>query len=286
MRLFGRTTMGVASAVLTVAATLTLTPVFAQPGPPQDAGQPGPPPQFLPPPDLDRLVSRIALYPDSLLAQVLAAATYPDQIPEAARWADEHGYLKGDDLARAISEDHLWWDPSVQALLPFPSVLDMMARDPEWTGQVGNAFLAQRDQVMDAVQRMRQRASEYGYLRSNGQIQVIASGPGAIEIVPVNPAFFFVPVYDPLIVFAPPRPGFRIGAAISFGPGIMIGAGFAPWGWGAVHFDWFRHSVFINNHEWGRGWVNRGAYVHPYSVPRYRVEHRQEHHELRGRERR
>ena len=82
---------------------------------------------MLPPPELDRLVSRIALYPDPLLAQVLAGATYTDEIPEAARWADQHSYLHGDALANAISEDHLPWDPSVQALLPFPSVLDMMA---------------------------------------------------------------------------------------------------------------------------------------------------------------
>jgi Protein of unknown function (DUF3300) len=95
----------------------------------------GPPPPMLPPGELDRLVSRIALYPDPLLAQVLAAATYMDEIPEAARWADEHSYLHGDALARAISEDQLPWDPSVQALLPFPSVLDIMARDVVWTSQ-------------------------------------------------------------------------------------------------------------------------------------------------------
>ncbi len=280
MQVSGRATIGVASAVLTIAATLVLSsaPALAQPEPP--------PPAVLPPQELDRLVSRIALYPDPLLAQVLAAATYPDEIPEAARWADQHSYLKSDELAKAISEDHLSWDPSVQALLPFPSVLDMMARDPAWTGQLGNAFLSEHDQVMDAVQRMRQKARDFGYLRSNGQIQVIASGPGVIEIVPVNPAFFFVPVYDPLIVFALPRPGFRIAAAISFGPGITIGAAFAPWGWGAAHFDWLSHAVIINNHPWTRGWVNRRAYVHPYSLPRYKVEHRVERHELRGRERR
>ncbi len=245
-----------------------------------------PPPAPLPLEELDRLVAPIALYPDPLLAQALAASTFPDEIPDAARWADQHSYLKGDDLARAISEDHLPWDPSVQALLPFPAVLDMMARDPEWTRRLGDAFLSQHDQVMDAVQRMRQKAKDYGYLRSNGQIQVIAAAPGAIEIVPVNPAFFFVPVYDPLMVFAPPRPGFRIAAAISFGPGIAIGAAFAPWGWGAVHFDWGLHSVIINNRPWTRTFVNRREYVHPYSLQRYRPEHREEHHELRGRERR
>ena len=110
------------------------------------------PPSF-PPAELDRLVSRIALYPDPLLAQVLAAATFSDQIPDAAKWADQHHYLTGDALAQAISGDQLPLDPSVQALLPFPSVLDMMASDMNWTSQLGNAFLAQQQEVMDAVQR-------------------------------------------------------------------------------------------------------------------------------------
>jgi hypothetical protein len=277
MRLLRRIPSRVPLPMLMVAAALASIslPAFGQ----------YPPPAPLPPEELDRLVAPIALYPDPLLAQTLAASTFPEEIPDAARWADEHSYLKGEDLAHAISEDHLPWDPSVQALLPFPSVLDAMARDPNWTRRLGDAFLSQHDQVMDAVQQMRQKAKDYGYLRSNGQIQVIPAGP-AIEIVPVNPAFFFVPVYDPLIVFGPPRPGFRIAAAISFGPGIAIGAAFAPWGWGAVHFDWGLHTVIINNHPWGRTFVNRGAYTHPYSLPRYRPENRVEHHELRGHARR
>ncbi|MGH9648580.1 MAG: DUF3300 domain-containing protein [Bryobacteraceae bacterium] len=114
---------------------------------------------------LDSLVARIALYPDPLLAQVLAAATYFDQIPDAARWADEHHYVTGDALARDIQEDQLPWDPSVQALLPFPSVLGMMASDMNWTRDLGNAFLAQNADVMDAVQRERRQARDFGYLR-------------------------------------------------------------------------------------------------------------------------
>jgi hypothetical protein len=128
-------------------------------------GQPSsePAPSFSPD-QIDKLVSRIALYPDPLLAQVLAAATFSDEIPDAAKWADEHHYLRGDDLAKAITNDQLPWDPSVQALLPFPNVLETMASDMDWTVNLGNAFLAQRQDVMDAVQRMRQKAKDFGYL--------------------------------------------------------------------------------------------------------------------------
>src|ERR1019366_2809721 len=142
---------------------------------------PGYPPQAPPPPmyrpdELDRIVSRIALYPDPLLSQTLAAATFPEQIPDAARWADQHHYITGEALARTINDDRLPWDPSVQALLPFPRVLDMMASDPGWTSQLGNAFLSQQPQVMDAVQRMRRRARDYGYLRTGPQV-VVSNGP-------------------------------------------------------------------------------------------------------------
>jgi hypothetical protein len=229
---------------------------------------------------LDNLVARIALYPDSLLSQVLAAATYPDQIPEAAAWANQHNYLRGDDLARAIQDDQLPWDPSVQALLPFPTVLDMMSRDMAWTSDLGNAFLAQQQQVMDAVQRMRQQAWNYGYLRSNSQVVVNRSGP-YVEIVPVNPAYVYVPVYNPVVVFARPRPGFAIHAAISFGPAVTVGPAFHPWGWGANHFAWSSHTVIINNRPWTRTWNNRVTYVHPYSVRRYTAPHHVEHHDLR-----
>ena len=123
------------SAVLMILAGIVAAPAFSQ--------APPPPPPMLPPPQLDQLVSRIALYPDPLLAQILAAATYSNDIPAAAQWADQHHYLTGQALAAAISADQLPWDPSVQALLPFPSVLDMMASDMNWTTQIGNAFLAQ-----------------------------------------------------------------------------------------------------------------------------------------------
>lgn len=231
------------------------------------------------PDQLDKMVARIALYPDPLLAQILTASTFPDQIPDAAKWADEHHYLTGEVLAQAITSDQLSWDPNVQALLPFPSVLEMMASDMNWTTDLGNAVLAQRPDVMDAVQRMRKQAKKYGYLRSNQQI--VVSGDSYIEILPTNPAFIVVPAYDPLVVFAPPRPGFVIGAAIGFGFSVMIGAFFRPWGWGACRIVWASHAVFINNVRWERTWANRATYVHPYpGIHRYAASARVEHHEL------
>src|SRR5580658_6007187 len=124
------------------------------------------------PSELERLVSRIALYPDPLLAQVLAAATYSEQIPDAAKWSDGHHYLSGEALAAAITEDNVPWDPCVQALLPFPYVLEHMAGDMEWTTQIGTAFLARTWDVMEAVQRMRRIANDYSYLSRNKFITI------------------------------------------------------------------------------------------------------------------
>lgn len=258
--------------------SIGVAPILAQDQmPPQGAPQQAPP--SFTPDQLDHAVSRIALYPDPLLAQILSASTFPDQIPDAATWADQHHYLTGAELAKAIQDDQLSWDPSVQALLPFPSVLDMMASDMAWTNDLGNAVLAQRPDVMDAVQRMRQKAKDYGYLRSNGQILV--SGGPYISIEPVNADFIVVPAYDPLIVFAAPRPGFFVGGAIGFGFGVGIGAWFRPWGWGGSRIAWDSHAIFINNARWDRGWANRGGYVHPYAgVHRYAPANRAESHEL------
>ena len=239
-------------------------------------------PAALAPPQLDQLVSRIALYPDPLLAQVLTASTYWDQIPEASSWADLHSYLMGDALAAAIQEDHLTWEPSILALLPFPSVLDMMASDPAWTQQLGNAVLTERDAVMDAVQRMRHKAQEYGYLQANSYFNVVDDG-SYIELLPLTPGVVYVPQYDPLVVFARPANGLVIGGAIRFGPGITISAAFEPWGWwwGEPAFVWPSHTILIDHRPWVRTWANREHYVYPYTAARI-VGPRVEHHELRG----
>lgn len=252
-------------------------------------------PPLPPPAVLDRMVQRIALYPDPLLAQILAASTYYDQIGPADMWANQHKYLHGDQLASAIAGDQLPWDPSVQALLPFPNVLHMMAMDPGWTRQLGDAFLVSNAAVMDAVQRDRQLSYDYGYLRSNQYYSVAYSGPRLIVINPVSSGLYYVPTYDPLVVYARPRPGFVVGSAITFGAGFAIGAAFAPWGWGGARFGWGEHAVFVHDRPWVRTYATRETYVHPYAAQRYesarrvethRLESHDEHHgpEHRGRE--
>jgi Protein of unknown function (DUF3300) len=240
------------------------------PPPPPPAAEAAPPPMppgpLLTEKQLENLVARIALYPDPLLAQILTSSTYWNEIPEAAAWANEHSYLKGDALADAIRADNLQWDPSVLALIPFPSVLNLMAQDLAWTEQLGNAVLTRRADVMDAVQRLRKKAREFGYLRTNPYCTVVEND-GYIEIFPVNPAYIYVPTYDPLVVFAAPRPGFFVGGAIGWGPAVVITAGFFPWGWAHPYFGWRAHAIFFDATPWGRVWANRGYYFQPYSHP-------------------
>ncbi len=255
---------------------------------------PGQPPQF-PPQQLEQMVASIALYPDSLLAHVLTAATVYQQIPAAAGWANQHAYLHGEALAGAIREDNLPWDVSVLALLPFPQVLSQMAQYMQWTEQLGDAVLAQRGDVMDAVQRLRARARQYGYFNDpqfDRYERVVTPAPGVIEIDPIAADYFYVPYYNPRIFFVAPRPGFFVG--FSFGAGIPIGGYFNNWGWGpGFGFGWREHSIlFGGGNVWNRGWVDRGRFnrtvpfagehreSHPY-VPQRREEPRGGHDEHR-----
>jgi hypothetical protein len=214
------------------------------------------------PEGLDRIIGRIALYTDPLLAQTLAASTFPEQIPDAAHWADEHHNVSGDKLVSAIEGAHLSWDPSVQALLPIPYVLDMMTSDMKWTEDLGTAVLTQRPELLDAVQRMRRKAKDYGYLRPNAQI-VVSDGQ-YIEIKSTTPSLA-VPAYDPLTVFAARRPGAAASVdPISFQSGVAIGSSLAPWGWGTSWIAWDKHAVIINRTPWNRTLANHTTYVHPY----------------------
>lgn len=215
--------------------------------------------------ELERVLSPIALYPDPLLAQVLSAATFPNDVGAAAQWSANHPGLSGKELTDEVASANVSWDPSVQAMLAFPTVLEMMASDMSWTEEIGDAFRQQRDDVMDAVQRLRSESQRYGYLKSNDQMRVSESGP--IEIIPANPEYIVVPYYDPLIVFAPPPPRFMIGSAIYFGYGVRLGLWFEPWGFGPGGFYWSTHRVAYGYPGWGRPW-RYGGYPYGYAYGR------------------
>jgi len=251
---------------------LLLLPVSAlvvaqdQPPPPEQAPpeQAGPPVQALSPEQLANLVAPIALYPDSLLSQVLVAATYPLEIVEAAQWLQQNRNLRGAQLVEAARQQN--WDASIQALVVFPDVLTRLNSDIRWTTDLGNAFLGQQADVMNAVQRLRAQASQAGRLQSNSQVNVTTQtqgGQAAIDIQPVDPQVVYVPVYNPAYMWGPPAYGFypplfypEIGFGFGFGPGIYIGSffgglGWGGWGWGP---NWFGGSIFLNNgffHRYG-----------------------------------
>ena len=207
--------------------------------------------------DLDQMLAPVALYPDSLLAQVLIAATYPDQVMEADRWLKENPNLKGDALNAAL--DQMNWDLSVKALAPFPQVVAMMAQQPEWTQRLGEAFLAQQAAVMDSVQKLRAKARQAGNLKTTPEQKVAVKGD-VIEIEPVNPQVVYVPRFDPLVVYGPWWwPAYPPYAYYPVWPGIALGAvgigvfGFwgavsvgPAWGWGWGSWGWGSHNVNIN----------------------------------------
>ena len=190
---------------------------------------------------LDNLLAPIALYPDPLLAQVLLAATFPDQIDEASR------FVRGGADPNYI--DSQAWDVSVKAVARYPTVLDMMADKLDWTTALGQAYVNQSTEVTESIQRLRAEARAAGNLVTTPQQEVVMSG-GYIQIYPAQPRFLYVPVYDPGVVYVR-RPGFFAGAVISFGRGFSIGA------WLNHDFDWGTHRVYY--HGWDRGpmWVTR-----------------------------
>jgi uncharacterized membrane protein YgcG len=207
--------------------------------------------------ELDQLVAPIALYPDALVAQVLAAATYPTQIVEANRWLQDNSSLKGDALAQAV--DHQPWDPSVKALTPFPGVLSMMDKNLSWTSALGDAYGNNQATVMDAVQEMRHKAQQAGNLKSTPQ-EAVTAQDDTIAITPADPQVVYVPEYDPALVYGVPIafypgwvdvPGFYFdGPGIYFGVGIGIGL-FGGFGWGWDHWgaDWHHHYVDFDHHH-------------------------------------
>jgi hypothetical protein len=206
---------------------------------------------------LDSLVAPIALYPDPLLAQVLAASTYPLEIVQLQQWMEKNKSLKGKALTDAVMKQP--WDPSIQAMAVLPEVVKRLADDIQWTADLGNAFLAQQSDVMEAVQRMRKKAQDKGNLKTTEhqkvETQVIES-KSVIVVQPASPEVIYVPSYDPVVVYGPsyyypyppiyyPPPGYYAwGMAVSFGVGMMIGAAWGGgWGWGC---GWGHNDIDIN----------------------------------------
>ena len=204
------------------------------------------------PEELQRLVAPIALYPDSLVAQILAASTFPVQIVEADRWVQDHSDLKGDALAQAVDQQP--WDPSIKALAAFPTVLGNMDKNLSWASSLGDAYYNQEQDVMDAIQVMRQRARDAGNLKSTEQ-QTVTTEESTIVIEPASPEIVYVPAYDPWLVYGGPVvvwPGWYEYPGIWYGGGpfLYFGVGFGigfyggyGWGWHHWRSDWHDHYV-------------------------------------------
>src|SRR5271154_916371 len=233
---------------------------------PQDAAQ------------LQALVAPIALYPDALVAQILSATTYPDQVAIAGYWLEQNPSLTGSALMQAVDKQS--WDPSVKALTQFPSVLDNLSKNLSWTSALGEAFHNQQADVMTAIQTLRAQAQAKGNLKTTSQITVVQQSPQVIEIQPTNPQVVYVPEYNPAVVYgypyvvpayvAPPPSTADVVAAgvIGFGVGIAVGAmmagGCCGWGYSAWGCGWhgtavvYHGGAYYGNAAWHGGYYNSG----------------------------
>jgi len=201
--------------------------------------------------ELDDMLAPIALYPDPLLAQMLPASTYPTEIIDADEWLRSGGTVAGIDDQN--------WDESVKAIAHYPDVLRMMADNMDWTANLGDAFLNQPEDVSRSIQHLRRQARDMGNLSSNDKQSVDILEEGNIEIIPAQPQYVYVPVYDPTVVYFR-RPSLGIPPFILFGPPFLLG------GWLIMDFNWGHHEVIY--HGWNRpGWVNHARpYVHVTNV--------------------
>jgi len=260
--------LGIAAVTAFVAGLVALQ---AQTPPAQPAAAAAPAPANKTPPfkkeELEALLAPVALYPDALLAQIFMASTYPLEIVEAARWSKEHPEVKGDAVAGAVQSQT--WDPSVKSLVAFPSVLEKMNEKIDWTQKLGDAFLAQQKDVMQAVQVLRNKAKETGNLKSTKEVTVKeeaapagSPAPQTIIIESPNPEVVYVPTYNPTVVYGawaypmyPPYPyyppGYAYGAAFwSFTAGVVVGGaiwGNCNWGGNDVDIDINRQNNFNRN---------------------------------------
>jgi hypothetical protein len=242
-------------------ATAQEQPPAAAPAPAEYPGQGAP----LTPEELQGLVAPIALYPDALVAQILGASTFPDQVAAANAWLQQNKSLTGTALTNAV--DTQQWDPSVKALTQFPSVLDNLAKNLSWTSALGEAYHNQSADIMTAVQTLRAKAQAAGNLKSGSQITVVQQSPQTIVIQPTNPQVVYVPTYNPTVVYGTPyvTPGYSTAAVVTtavlaFGVGIAIGAAMSnSWGYSYWNCNWhggavvYRSNVYYGNSAWHGG---------------------------------
>jgi len=226
--------------------------------------------------ELQQLVAPIALYPDSLVAQILAAATFPDQVAAAASWLQQNSYLTGTTLMKSV--DTQPWDPGVKALTQFPSVLGNLATNLSWTSALGEAYHTQPADIMSAVQVLRAKALAAGNLKSGSQIVVSQQSPQVIVIQPANPQVVYVPMYNPAVVYGYPyvTPGYSTATVVAtsmvaFGVGIAVGAmmsgGCCGWGYSSWNCGWhgttavvYRGGPYYGNSAWHGGYYGGAAH--------------------------
>jgi hypothetical protein len=226
--------------------------------------------------ELQALVAPIALYPDALVAQILGAATFTDQVAIADYWVQQNKNLSGTALAQAVDKQS--WDPSVKALTQFPTVLDNMAKNLSWTSSLGEAYHNQAHEVMSAVQTLRTQAKAAGNLKSGSQITVVQESPQTIVIQPTNPQVVYVPQYNPTVVYGTPyvTPGYSTAdvvatGVLAFGAGIAVGAmmsgGCCGWGWGSWNCNWYGGAAYYGAHPYyGNAAWHGGYYGGGYSA--------------------
>ncbi|MFZ1939917.1 MAG: DUF3300 domain-containing protein [Terracidiphilus sp.] len=249
----------------------------------QDLAAPAPAPvQSLSADQLEQMLAPIALYPDALLAQILAASTYPAQVAAADQWLQQmrgSGYSSPDQIAAGATQQTTW-DPSIKALTAFPDVLDMLNHNLEWTTALGNAYYNQPQDVMQTVQVLRERAQQAGNLQSTPQ-EDVESNQGYVDIAPPNPQVVYVPTYNPWDVYGQPispYPGFSLigalgsffGAApIQYGLSFALGAfAHTPFGLLAWGLDWLAHAILFDHGAWNSRSTTLADWGLPHGGPR------------------
>jgi uncharacterized membrane protein YgcG len=262
----------VLSFILLTTSSQILNGQTAASPPPADSGNPtNAAPQSAA--ELQALVAPIALYPDALVAQILTASTFPDQIAIANYWMQQNKSLTGSALMQAVNKQS--WDASVKALTEFPSVLNNLSNNLTWTSSLGEAYHDQQAEVMTAIQTLRAQAKSAGNLKSSSQITVVQQSPQTIVIQPANPQVVYVPEYNPAVVYGTPyvTPGYSAGdvaaaGIIGFGAGIAVGAlmsgGCCGWGYSSWNCGWhgtavvYHGGAYYGNSAWHGGYYNGG----------------------------